>query len=170
MLEQSTVALNEVADVLDTLNNLDGGVVLQASDVSPIVALVDLVVAAAATASVSTTAVTWGLDVAGDAYESPVGLAAALVALLAKSFMESGKASPFLEADVIWSALESISGPKKGVWSVSVLLSAGSLQGAAGSLAVARLAAATLDSQTPAQLAALLGAPPGSVSANVTNP
>ena len=72
---------------------------------------------------VSTTAVTWGVDVAGDAYESPVGLAAALVAELGP---------PFMESDVIWSALESVSGPKKGVWSVSVLLSAGSLQGAAG--------------------------------------
>ena len=117
------MALNEVAEVLNTLNNLGGGVVLQASDVGPIVALVDLVAAAAAAASVSTTAVTWGVDVAGDAYESPVGLAAALVAELGP---------PFMESDVIWSALESVSGPKKGVWSVSVLLSAGSLQGAAG--------------------------------------
>ena len=51
------MALNEVAEVLNTLNNLGGGVVLQASDVGPIVALVDLLVAAAAAASVSTTAV-----------------------------------------------------------------------------------------------------------------
>mgnify|MGYP002819217076 CR=1 FL=1 len=88
--------------------------------------------------------VSWSFDVAADAYD-PAAYAAALAAALGP---------PIKASDVTVTAVQ---GPG-GIWSVSVVVSAGN-DGAA-----ALRAAAVLSSMTPARLAEILGAADGSVS------
>jgi hypothetical protein len=88
--------------------------------------------------------VSWSFDVVGDSYD-PAAYAAALAAALGP---------PIKASDVTVTAVQ---GPG-GIWSVSVVVSAGN-DGAA-----ALRAAAVLSSMTPARLAEILGAADGSVS------
>jgi hypothetical protein len=88
--------------------------------------------------------VSWSFDIVGDSYD-PAAYAAALAAALGP---------PIKASDVTVTAVQ---GPG-GIWSVSVVVSAGN-DGAA-----ALRAAAVLSSMTPARLAEILGAADGSVS------
>jgi hypothetical protein len=88
--------------------------------------------------------VSWSFDIVGDSYD-PAAYAAALAAALGP---------PMKASDITVTAVQ---GPG-GIWSVSVVVSAGT-DGAA-----ARRAAAVLSSMTPARLAEILGAADGSVT------
>ena len=88
--------------------------------------------------------VSWSFDVVGDSYD-PIAYAAALAKALG---------DPFKASDITVTAVK---GPG-GIWSVSVVVNAGS-NGAA-----ALRAKAVLSAMTPARLAGILGAAPDSVS------